>query len=325
MIYDGRGASSGKIVYLGCQDSPFFRVGKQDSRGKINNLYQNGEWLDNPTDYKTHTLIDPTFRPVDQVKDLKKDAFFFPLRVKGVAGNVFYETPQWNGLMESGILRLSELILEYKEKYLENGMVLKYHVEVNIDYFRSKYPEWDALDMTKSKKEGEENKMKRQEIMKKELGDFEAKMSSQSNSGKTLLTLKLNNKATGNDYSTWTIHPIKNETQSGEYTEDFNQTSLIKLRAIGLDPALVGNIATSKGNMGAGSGSAGRTAFHVNNILSLPWQNKVLEPLNRVIRHVNGWSNPTDPSNDIRFFTKAHYLALQSEVNPEDRQPNTQE
>jgi hypothetical protein len=305
--YDIRGNGLGHITQLSIQDAVFCRFGKQNKRGIKDRTYVSADWDDTVSDVQNYFTIDPYYKPLQQVVASKKDIIYYPLVFPGMPGNIYYQIAPWHGLLKSKILELSRLMIEFKHHFLKNGMSIKYHVEVSKKYFALKYRDrWEKGD-----------EKARMEIMQSEVSTFNDLVSGVENAGKTFLTfLEESTDPRLQGYSTWKITPIDMKTVSGEYTNDMNQNTLIKLRGLDYDPAIAGGISGDSGKMGGGSGSDARVAFNIHQIKNKPMQDIVLSPLNKVIKHVNGWEKRFP---GLTFMTESLFLATQDQVPPAQR------
>jgi hypothetical protein len=305
--YDIRGNGLGHITQLSIQDAVFCRFGKQNKKGIKDRTFVSADWEEKASIVKDYFTIDPYYKPLQQVVESKKDIVYYPLVFPGMPGNLYYQIAPWHGLLKSKILELSKLMIEFKHHFLKNGMTLKYHVEVSKRYFQLKYRDrWEKGD-----------EKTRMEIMQSEINTFNDIVSGIENTGKTLLTfLEESNDPRVQGYSTWKITPIDMKTVSGEYTNDMNQNTLIKLRGLDYDPAIAGGISGDSGKMGGGSGSDARVAFNIHQIKNKPMQDVVLGPLNKVVKHVNGWEKRFP---GLTFMTQSLFLATQDQVPPAQR------
>lgn len=304
--YDAKGPGSGKL-YLSVQDASFCRFGKQNKNGLKDKTFVSANWNEDTSgkDAKPYPTLNPYFQPAAQVEMLKQNVTYYPLIIPGRPGSIYYQKTSWQGLIDGSILELSKLIIEFKKNYLTNGMTLKYHVEVDEAYFAGKYKDkWKNGKLEDRKK-----------IIEDELTQFNDIMHGISKTGKTLLTM-MKSDARLQQFSTWKINVLKPETVSNEYTNDMNQNSLIKCRAIGIDPSLVGSISGSTGSMGAGSGSDARVGFNIHSIANKPIQDIILSPINTVVKHINGWAKRYP---GLTFITESYFIATQDEVSPDKR------
>ncbi len=301
----GMGTDKGKIISLDAKELPFCRRGKHNSKGVSDKVYVSSDFGDTTNEVKPFTSINPQWRPYQQVQELKDDVFYYPLVRAGLfRGNVYYPKPKWTGLLDSKMLDNAALLIKYEHYWLTNGMAVKYHVEVDERYFSAKYKDWEK----KTQKE-------KVEIFTNEKSKFEAVLAGIEQSGKTIMTV-LGVDSRLQQYSTWKITPIKQELPSDKHTEKLNQHTLAKLRAIGLNSALVGGIGNNSGSMGSGSGSAERVAVNNFVISNKHLQDLSLQPLNVVVARVNGWRKKYQ---GFHFMTQNYLLATEAAKSANDR------
>jgi hypothetical protein len=312
LAYDGRGAGSGHIAQLSIQDAVFCRFGTQNSKGIKDQTHVAADW-ETAKEWKSYPTIDPYFRPLQQIEELKKDVIYYPLVFPGIPGNIFYQVASWHPLLESDIMELSKLMIQFKKYYLQNGMAVKYHVEVAQSYFSNKYKDKWAKGSDKDKTS----------LMQQEVDAFNDVMTGIEKTGKTFMSLIMDEGVSMHKfnprleaYSSWKITPIDIKSVSGEYTNDMNQNTLIKLRALDYDPAIAGGISGDSGKIGGGSGSDARVAWNIHQIKNKPMQEIVLSPLNKVIKHINGWEKR---HKNLKFMTESLFLATQDQVPPAER------
>jgi hypothetical protein len=306
LAFDIRGNNGkGYITQLSIQDAVFCRFGKQNPKTGIKDkTFVSADWAKGTEQRISYHTIDPYFKPLQQVIDSRQSIVYFPLVFPGLPGNIYYQMAPWHGLIKSNILELSRLMIDFKLNFLKNGMTIKYHVEVSKKYFIAKYKEkWE---------QGSDKE--RIEIMRQEIESFNDVVTGIENSGKTFMTILEEDPRLGGNYSTWKITPIKNETASGEYTNDMNQNSLIKLRGLDYDPAIPGGF--SAGGMNGSGGSDARVAYNIHQIKNKPMQDVVMAPLNKVIKHVNGWEKKHP---GLTFMTESLFLATMDQTTPKDR------
>jgi hypothetical protein len=307
--YDLLGNGKGHVAQLSIQDASFCRYGLQDPKtGFKTKTLVSTEWANNKTDWTEFHTIDPYYRPLQQIIESKKDVVYYPLVSPGIPGSSFYQIAPWHGLLEGDVLELSKLMIQFKKYYLQNGMSIKYHVEIHPQFFEKKY-----LD-----KWTEGTHKERIAIMQAEAAAFNEVVTGIENSGKVLLTMldHLKNDPRMEPFSTWKITPIDLKTVSGEYTNDMNQNTLIKYRALDFDPAIKGGVSGDSGKIGGGSGSDARVAWQVHQIFNKPLQDLVYSPLNKVIKHINGWEKKYP---GLTFMNENYFLATQDQVSPSNR------
>lgn len=304
LIWDGRGKEKGKIVSLSITDAVFCRNGKQNTKKVMDKVYVNGDWEGKPSEHKNYPLLDPYFGVLDQVKNAKSNILYYPIIIPGVPGQLVYQLPFWNGIREGKMLELTRLMIEHEYYYLKNATSIAYHVEVAEEHFKKKYrARWEKSD---------EERLK---IVNEELTAFNNFVTGIENSGKSFLTFMgqgLNN----TPFSYWKITPIKNQVEGGKFKDSQNTYSAAKMRAIGLRPELLGGVGNDQGKIGGGSGSAARVAHNIHSIENKAMQDLVLGPLNKVVKHINGWA---DRYKGLVFMTESYFIATLDQVAPDNR------
>ena len=93
---------------------------------------------------------------------------------------------------------------------------------------------------------------------------------------------------------------MDDKIQDGKYLEDGKDASLFKAAAVGLHPALIGNL-TSSGMSGAGSNI--REAYNLNIMTNRSRQDIILEPLNNLLIEYNGWPLEMEFAFNNQFMT----------------------
>lgn len=266
-----------EIVQLCAQAAENCRWEKQGDDGLVKNCYINANFPD--ADEK-HTLtkklpvLDPYFDPAENLRQTSSGFnFIYPLSYPTL-GSTYYQVADWNGIRESGWLKISQAIPKFKLNLLENQLNIKYHIEISDQYWPLKYPGWkDKLEAEKKKHIDDELKV------------FSDLMSGVERSGNSLVTAFKTNTEMGKEYSMWKINVIDNKIKQGEFLEEGKDASINKAMAMGLHPALIGAIPNS--GMG-GAGSNIREAYNLHYFTIRPDQDVLLEPL-KVVRDYNGW------------------------------------
>lgn len=239
--------------------------------GKLNTVIHNKNWpyakLDDPNQTTFITAVDPyDFNVVDGVKTGSLNKFIYPLNYPTV-GKTYYQVAHWDGLRASGWLEIAEKIPAFKKALLKNQMTIKYLVRIPNNYWASVYKEWDKYTE-------DQQKLKKQEKMdeiNKSLCDVE-------NAGKSILNEVGIDPITKEKIPGWEIVVIDDKTKPGAFLADSQEASAHKMRALGLDPTLVGTLITGSG-MGAGSGSDKQLAWNIFLAMIDTYREIILDPL----------------------------------------------
>ena len=193
-------------------------------------------------------------------------------------GQTYYQVAHWDGLRVSGWLDIAAKIPEFKAAMLKNQMAIKYLIRIPNTYWPSKYPNWMELD------EAQQLARKKETLM-----DINKSLTDVENSGKSILNEVGYDPITKEKLPGWEIDVIDDKTKPGQFLEDSQEASAFKMRALGLDNAIVGHLMTGKG-MGAGSGSDKRIAWNLFITKIQPYRDIIADPL-KFIAEFNGWTD----------------------------------
>ncbi len=280
-----------KVVQICVQPAEECRFGNQNSRGIIDTCYLNAQWeisQYNSKLTKTVSVLDPYFDPAAQLRNVSSLNYIYPLNYAN-PGNKFYQMPDWNSIRESGWLEVSQLIPQFKKALLKNQMTIKYHIKINNMYWIIKYDGYDLLDNEQKKK-----------IKTIELTAIQDTLSGADKSGKAFVSPTYYDIGLKETIDLITITAIDDKIQDGKYLEDGKDASLFKAAAVGLHPALVGNL-TSSGMSGAGSNI--REAYNLHVMTNRSYQDLILEPLNNLLIEYNGWPLDMEFGFNNQFMT----------------------
>lgn len=213
---------------------------------------------------------------IEEKKDLK--AFVIPIRMVD-SGNAYYPEPDWNSARTSLWMEIARHIAEFKKFIITNQITLKYHIEIDQDYWPARFgaKQWDKW-----------NDDKRVAEVRKEFDFMSDWLTKPENQGKSLMTqLKKSKNVTDKQLSLVKFTAIENKfSKDGVYIEDSKEASDHIISALGSHKDLVGS---SPGNtLGSGSGSGSRVAFNQRVSMSKDEQDLVLAPLYVVAEH-NKW------------------------------------
>jgi hypothetical protein len=213
--------------------------------------------------------------------------------------------------MNSGWLDVSNSIPKWKKAVMENQLSIKYHIEINEDYLRWVYSDWDDDNVDDNKR-----KERKKELAK----EFMQVMKGTDNAGGAhVSTFKMEN---GQEIIGWRITPIQ-DTKFGEktYLEDHTASQEHIMSSQGVDPTLMG-VATRNG-MSAGSGSDKRMALDQLILSMRPIQRSSFIAANLKARHED-WSKKYCGGNPfVWMFTNFHTATLDamSSTEPSRIQP----
>lgn len=266
-----------QISYIGTQDASFCRWGKQDNKGVIKKCYVNANWPDakaKDTETIEYEVIDPySTEKVEDFKKSKKDSIIYPVSYPS-PGKVYYQLAKWHGFITTGWAEIARSIPNNKKSLMSRILTAKYIIRIPLTYWPAVYQDWN--------KKTQEEQL---EIKKSKIKSINDQLTGPSNSGKTILN-EFGKDLDGRDVPAWEIVPIENNIEGGEQLEDSREASEHLMRAIGVDPTLVGDGPGKK--MGGGSGSDKRVAFNIYVALLQPYRDVILEPFHFIAEY-NGW------------------------------------
>lgn len=283
-----------KIVGLRHKEAAFSRLEEMDAdTGLIKNHFYSAHW-GSATQSNPKIHVTPILSPFNTVMDLKERMgvepdkngkrstpknfrFIIPINLP-TPGRNYYQKPYWYSIIESGWLDYSQRIPEFKNALLENQMVIKYHVELSDDYFKSIF---QAEKITEDSA--------KQERIKKEYNDLNRFLSTVKNTGKTVISF-IRYDAQGKELRRMKINVIDNKFTGGEYIEDSEEASNIISYGLGVHPSLIGSSPGKNKNI---SGSEARELFIIKQSMLRPLRDRLLRPL-YIIKAFNNWPEDID-------------------------------
>jgi hypothetical protein len=265
-----------KIVQLFVEEACYCRWEKPNLvTGRVENCFISANW--DKTNFKKDQLIkvkvlDQYYDPADQIRrNLSAMRFVYPISFPS-PNRHWYQLAPWNGAITSGWLKFSLQIPEFKTAMMKNQLTLKYHLEVNEDYWPLEYAGW------KDKTAAEKQTAKQQFLLK-----FTENLADTKNAAKAIMT-SFKYERNNEERKMWKITAIDDKIKSGVYVEDSQEASTHLMNALELDPTLFGN-GPGKG-FSAGSGSDKNSAYNLLMVALKPIHNLILQPL-YVIRDFN--------------------------------------
>jgi hypothetical protein len=295
------------ITTIAHQETAFCRLSEQDAMGRIREAYLNARW-DNYQ--QQHTIVMPVIdtRAADDLEQLRSERkYSYIFRCKyPVPGNPYYSTPLHEGFFTGGWYDVSQAIPEAKKYIMQNMMLVRYHLEIADWWWEKRYPGfWD--DFT------EEQRLEKQQAELDKFNDF---LIGAKRAGKTITTDMLWDEDNGAYKSAWKITPIEDKEKEGKWIDDSREASMHKLRAMGLDPAIVG-AGPGRDNAASGSGSDKWAAIKLY-LATLPQHREVLLQPMQFIFDYNGWTDkdlvPVIVDHDF-FYTNTASEKTQTEKN----------
>jgi hypothetical protein len=269
-----------KTIYsVSTVDASYCRYAKAKKASDImTQLYVNANWANGGRFDDEYTTKVPVLDPYhDAVEGLRArtDGFkyIYPISFPSPDKSE-YQLAAWNTVRRSRWLKMAKTVLEFKENVLKQYLSIEWVIEVNPEYWKWKYKDWEEKD-----------EAERRRLITLELKTFGDVMTGSNGAGKSLMTTTVKD-SKGNDVAAFKVTALDKKISEGLLNEDSQEAASHVFTAGSVAPTLMG-IQPGK-NMGAGSGSDARVAF--NNFISTSTfeQDLVLEVLH-FIRDYNGW------------------------------------
>ena len=302
------------------KEACYCRFEKPNKRGRIENVFF-GDWRGGKP--KTVEMI-PLLDPYDTLADLKqrlglipldngkmgactKDRKFAILSRFPTAGNQFYPVPYYSAIWRGGSYDEKRLISVGKRAKLRNSTSIKYHVEVERDY-------WVRI----CKEQGITDPEKMRERVRKEKENIRDFVTGIENSGKVWISSFYVN-PNGDEVKDIRINVIdQGKKEGGDWTEDIQSASNTICYADNVHPNLVGAVPGKAQTNNSGSDK--RELFTMKQALETSFKDLLLSPL-RVCCRFNGFKvKPT--INMIQLTTLDQHKDAQK-VTPKTQNDDT--
>lgn len=290
-----------KIVRMRHKEATHTRFEKKNPKtGKIEHLFY-ANWQDDPKqeDIEVIEVLDIDNPYLDLMVRMgkardddgilrrpTKTKKFAIVNMFPIPGTAYYPFAYWYSMFLSGWYDIKRLIPKGKKAKFKNGAGIKYHVEINRNY-------WDEL----CEQEGIVNKEKRIERIKKEKENIKKFLTGIENSGKLWIS-GFYSKPDGSEEKYVRINKIDaGKAEGGDWIEDSEEASNMICYADNIHPSMVG--AAPGKSKGSFSGSVQRELFTMKQSLEISYQDILLEPL-FILKRYNGWD---DFKYDIPIIT----------------------
>lgn len=306
---------SGRINGLFTIDQSQVRLKENNGRGEITELYAAHDWsrVSSPkgdTMVRVFPALDPYFDIPGQIASLSTSAneFVLPIRYQ-VRRRKYYALAPWNGLRTTQWLPYASGLAKVKANILKYGMLAPIHIEVADAYWPRRFgAEWEKAD--------DDGKRK---LMKDEIERWNKTLAGEKNAGKSIVTRLAELKHTNELVSLVKFNQMKPSIPDGMFTEDSAEADHHIIRALGVDPGLVG-ITPSK-NRQSGSGSDKRVA-RTNYLLGERAHGDLLLTPMRVVSAVNGWNKRYNQGRPLAWMFTNLYAATLDRTQQVDSKPN---
>jgi len=277
-----------KIVQLNHKEATFSRWEEMNpDTGQIENHFYSAKWgeqitpddiVATPVLSKDNPIMDLKYRlgieqdPFGKVKKSTERRYIIPVSFPS-PGRFYYRKPYWVSILESGWYDFAQKIPEFKAALLNNGMVIKYHVEIHPSF-------WEKLYKNKNSKTDKEKKDARTEWYT----GLDSFLSKPENAGKIFSSeFYLNEKMEA--IPSIKITPLTNDFKGGEYLGDLEEASNILSYGMGVHPSMIGS---QPGKNKTINGTEARELWIIKQAMLKPFRDRLLFPL-YVIKAINKW------------------------------------
>lgn len=255
-----------------------------ENSGGIENLYLSTKWdkgVSLESKYVSKIpLIDSYWSADDVRKYCKKNGIrnfcrpiFYPL-----VSETYYPKTAWHSVNDNGWFEIANSIPKFKKAIFQNQINIKYHIEVNEEYFSRKYRE-DWVKKTAAQKD---------QIRKDFVVEIDSALRDPNNAGGSLMSIAYKDN-TGSVVPGLKITPIDDKYKEGSYLPEASAANSEILFALGVDPSLIG-AGIPGGKLGAGSGSDKRESFLILSALTKSNRETTLEVFD-FIKEYNKWDD----------------------------------
>lgn len=272
--------SHNKIVETNHLEGEFCRVSQQnETTHEFEFIGFLGNW-ETPDFKKIEVIpnIDWKRKTINDILKAAKSKKKFAVHSKFPSpGRPIYGAPAHQALYnKNGCLAYSNRIPRILNAMIENGLSVKWHIQIPSSYWKSAYDKWDTF-----------SEEKKTSTKKEKLEEMHKWLSGEDNSMSSFISEFATDKMTGKKLPGWEINEIKDSSTLDKEMISSQESDSHISRALGIDPSLAG-LQPQGGKMGAGSGSDKRTAFQNAISMSKAEQLVVLDFL-YVIGKVNQW------------------------------------
>jgi len=289
------------IAEINTKEMTFSRWSEMNSKGKIETHIYCAKWSENFTkdDYVLTSVLDFKKPQADlkRLMGLKPDIdgkiskttesrFIYPINFSS-PGRKYYPSAPWHSIIKSGWLDFANAIPVFKKALMTNNITVKYHVEINMEYFTRIFIE-----------EGITSIDKMNERQKKEYKDIEEFLTGAENTGKPWISYFKVTPDGKVDIPDIRIHIIDSKV-GGEYNEDSQEASAIIYTGFRVHPNVI-SVIPSKTNSNL-SGSDKLALLRIQQTFTTRVRNEWKSLIN-MIKKINKWPKQLVISIDDIFL-----------------------
>jgi len=220
----------------------------------------------------------PFYGKTEHIKQSKSLQYINILKVPDL-GRINHAHPDWTSVRNSDWLEVSQLIAQFKKYLLKNQASIKYHVEVDQEFWPNRFgrDEWESLKL-------DEKLSKQKEV----IDEWSKWMSNPEKAGNMQVTSMEWDRHSGAHRSYWKVTEMKGFiSNDGVYIEDSREASENIMVSFNMHPEILGNAPGT--TLGSGSGSGNRVSFNQRMSMAKFTQDLLLSTFN-TIAHFNGWA-----------------------------------
>lgn len=266
-------------------DASICRLGKYNESGRIDKMFMSYEWCSGRAVAKDNKYVKELplldrYNPYRDLLDDNGDLKSLPTEFV-VTSNYplfnrqYYCLPQWYSVRRWVDIVMS--VPQMKAEMFNNQMTIKYVIEIDDQYWRSRWKKWDSFT-------DEEVTKKRDQVLR----GLDEWLSGNKNAYKSLITPTRTNVQNGDTIPLIRVTALDDKIKDGKLLPDSAAGNSEILFALMLNPALLG-VDMPGGMYGGGKGGSNiREAFMVQILIREIEREFVTKPLN-VIARVNGW------------------------------------
>jgi hypothetical protein len=270
------------ITEIGHVEAEFTRFG-EIKNNRFQKILVNANWQEDENNYSEIPFLERRDKSREKIQKQfggkKKFAFHdhFPS-----PGRTVYAIPKHEAILkEDGWLDYANSIPEIMNKFNKQAKNIRYHVEIPVNYWESRYKDWGTMKP--------EEQDKRIDEVLSEMDDW----FSGAKGNDTFYThFEVDHQ--GKYLAGWKLNTIDLRSKAADYLTSLQEADVQISRAIGADSSMPG-IQPEGGKMGGGSGSDKRVGFTNSVTLSHAAQRIILNPL-YLVAWYNGWGD------NIRFW-----------------------
>jgi hypothetical protein len=263
-----------KIVGLSAFNAKYSRL-SEIKKGVIENLVYSGKFPDSPSSneveiYKVLSDYDPEG---DLLRKLvKKEKNIAYVNRDNFSGKEIYSMPDWWTAKNAGWLDVIQKVPNFLINAYDNAMYIKWHIKIPYQYWDKKFPEGDY-----------KTKELRQQAIQDYMDAFETALTSTDNAHKAVFTMY--ETIAGKVEEQWEITPLDTKTNFDKDLATSAAGNSEILFSLMVNPSVMGaGMPGGPYSGNAGSGSDIREAFLVNVALSWLDRQKLLDPIEFMMR-----------------------------------------